>query len=80
MNWDNICSLEKNDSNLFCNNFFNSITYQLDEFAPFKKVTRKEYNLILKPWITKDVLLKCNKRDPVLTISKATDPVTHVFT
>ena len=24
-------------TNHSCNNFFNSITYQLDEFAPFKK-------------------------------------------
>ena len=42
MNWGNICSLEKNDPNFSCSNFFNSISYQLDEFAPFKKVTRKE--------------------------------------
>ena len=78
MDWDNICSLEKNDPNFSCNNFFNSITYQLDEFAPFKKVTRKEYNLILNPWFTKGILVKCDKRDSILKkISKETDPVTR---
>ena len=78
MNWDNICSLEKNDPNFSCNNYFNSITYQLDEFSSFKKVTRKGYNLILKSWLTKGILVKCDKRDPILKkISKETDPVTR---
>ena len=40
MNWINICKLENNNPNLSCNNFFNSIIYQLDEFAPFKKVIK----------------------------------------
>ena len=44
MNWENICNLSKNDPNLSCNNFFSSITYQLDEFAPFKKVTKMNIN------------------------------------
>ena len=39
MNWQNISNLQSNDPNLSCNNYFNSITYLLDEFAPFRKVT-----------------------------------------
>ena len=39
MKWDDICKLEKNDPNLSCYNYFNNFTYQLDEFATFKKVT-----------------------------------------
>ena len=66
MNWENICDLKNNDPNLSCNNFFNSITYQLDEFAPFKKVTKNEYKLMFKPWISKDILLKCKRRDIIL--------------
>ncbi len=74
-NWENICNLESNDPNLSCNNFFNTITYQLDEFAPFKKVTKKEYNLMLKPWISKEILENCKKRDLILkSISKESDP------
>ena len=75
MNWDNICYLKQNDPNLSCNNFFNSITYLLDEFTPFKKVTRNEYKLMLKPWISKEILLKCKRRDFILkNISKENDP------
>ena len=75
MNWDKICNLEGNDPNFSCNNFFNCITYQLDEFAPFKKVTKKEYNLILKPWISKEILEKCKLRDSILkSISNESDP------
>ena len=31
--------------------------------VPYKKVTRKEYKLMLKPWITDEILQKCKKRD-----------------
>ena len=65
MHWDNICNLKKNDPNLSCNNYFNSITYQLDEFSPFKEVTKNEYKLMLKPRILKEILQKCKKRDSI---------------
>ena len=80
MNWDTICDLGKGDPNYSFNNFFNSITYQLDEFAPFKKVTKKEYNLMLKPWISKEILDKCKRRDLVLkNISRENNPVQKVI-
>ena len=41
MNWNEICKLNQNDPSLSSHNFLNSITYQLDEFAPLKKVARK---------------------------------------
>ena len=75
MNWDNICKMNENNPNLSWNNFFNNLTYQLDEFAPFKKVTKKEYNLMLKPWISKEILEKCNRRDSILkSVYKESDP------
>ena len=79
MNWEDICNLRNNNPNLSCNNFFNSITYQLDEFAPFKKVTKKEYNLMLKPWISKEILEKCKRRDFILrSISNECDPAQKI--
>ena len=43
--------------------------------APYKKVTRKEYKLMLKPWITKEILQKCKIRDSLIkSISKENDP------
>ena len=66
MNWNEICKLNQNDPCLSFHNFLNSITYQLDEFAPLKKVARKEYNLMSKPWISKEILEKCRTRDAIL--------------
>ena len=40
MKWINICKMGNDNPNLSCNNFFNSIIYQLDEFAPFRKVNK----------------------------------------
>ena len=34
------------------NSFFDNLFYYLDEFAPNRKVTKKEYKLMLKPWIS----------------------------
>ena len=34
VNWEQICDLEKNDSNFSCKNFFDTLFYHLDEFAP----------------------------------------------
>ena len=52
----------KNDPYLSCNHFFDSINYQLNEFAPFKKVTKEEYNLMLHHvhlvYIVKQQMLK----------------------
>ena len=46
--------------------FHEKIMYHLDEMAPPKKVSPKEQRLMLKPWITKDMLNKCNQRDKLL--------------
>ena len=42
---------------------------------PYKNVTRKEYKLMLKPWITKEILQTCKMRDSLIkSISKENDP------
>ena len=74
MNWDGICDLNKHDPNFSCRIFFNSFIYQLDEFAPFRKVTKKEYELMMKPWVSKEILEKCKRRDSILkSITKEKD-------
>ena len=35
----------------------------LDEFAPNKKVTEREFKLNYKPWISKEILQQCQERD-----------------
>ena len=42
MNWNKICKLNQNEPSLPFNKFFNSVTHQLDEFEPFKKVIIKD--------------------------------------
>ena len=70
-NWDILCDIERNDSNHSFEMFFNTLNYHLDEMAPYKKITKKEYKLMTKPWITKEILDKCNRRDAILrSISK----------
>jgi Notch-like protein len=44
--------------------------------VPSNKVTLKKFRLMLKPWITKDILRKCDERDSLLKEIKAEiDPV-----
>ena len=44
--------------------------------APLKKVTLKQFRLMVKPWITKDILKKCDERNNLLKIIKdESDPV-----
>ena len=74
--WNEVCMLHFNDANLSFKSFYDTINYHLDEMAPLKKVTLKQFKLMQKPWISKDILKKCNKRDSLLKlISTEQDPV-----
>ena len=66
LNWEEICMLRFQDSNVSFSSFNNTLNYHLDEMAPFKKVTLKEYRLMRKPWINNDILNKCKDRDKLL--------------
>ena len=44
MDWNIICNIEKKDPYLPFNNFFNGTPFLLDEFAPYRKVTKKNIN------------------------------------
>ena len=64
MNWDQILSTEENDPNTSMNNLH--INYLLGEFAPYKKLSKKEYKLRFKPWINKYILACMKKRHKLL--------------
>ena len=66
LNWEEICMLRFNDSNVAFSSFSNTVNFHLDEMSPFKQVTLKEYRLMLKPWITTEILNKCKERDKLL--------------
>ena len=77
LNWDEICQLSLNDSNVACKNFIDTINYHLDEYAPYRQLTNKECELLEKPWISNAILEKCDKRNALLKdISKEKDPTT----
>ena len=79
LNWEEICMLRFNDSNVAFSSFNNTINFHLDEMSPYKKVTLKEYRLMLKPWITTDILHRCKERDKLLKdILKEDDPVRSI--
>ena len=68
-NWENVCAGG-------IQSFYEKITYHLDEMAPLKKVTLKEQRLMLKPWISRDILDKCKNRDKLLNdMRKENDPI-----
>ena len=56
-NWENVCAGG-------LQSFYEKIVFHLDEMAPLKKVTLKEQRLMLKPWITRDILEQCKKGIP----------------
>ncbi len=58
--------LRYNDASVGFKSFYDKITFHLDEMTPFRKVTTKEHRLMLKPWITNNILKKCKKRDNLL--------------
>ena len=75
LNWEEICMLRFKDPDVAIKSFHKTVEYQFDEMSPFKKLTLKEYRLMLKPWITKEILTKCDARDELLkSIKNETDP------
>ena len=48
------------------NNFYNQINYLLDEFAPYKKLSKKLIKLETKPWINIMIQQQMHKRDKLL--------------
>ena len=66
MHWDEILSLEENDPNISMNNLRRHINFLLDEFAPYKKLSKGEFKLKSKPWINSEILSKMKTRDKLL--------------
>ena len=64
--------IAQKDPHISLNDFYNDITYKLDE----KKVSIREYKLNFKPWIKKEILDEIKNRDSLLNlISKENDPI-----
>ena len=80
LDWDDLIKLHNNDPNFSFNKFHNTITYYLDEFAPYKKITKKDYKLKFKPWISNEILNLIHERDKLFKLYvNEVDPVLKVL-
>ena len=61
LNWEEICMIRIGNSNASFKSFHDTLNYHIDEMAPSKQVTLKQFRLMLKPWITRDILRKCDE-------------------
>ena len=76
LNWDEICMLRYGDASASFKSFYDTHIFHLDEMAPLQEVTLKEFRLMTKPWITKEILKKCDERDRLLKqVKSEIDPV-----
>ena len=66
LNWDEICMIRIGDASASFKSFHDTVNFHLDEMAPDRLVSNKELKLMLKPWITQEILAKCDKRDELL--------------
>ena len=84
MTWKEILCLDGNDPNVSMNNLHQHINFLLDEFAPYKKNSKKEYRLRFKPWINDEILSKMKKRDKLLnkyckTVNKESEESQSIY-
>ena len=71
--------MSKTDPNISTSNLHQHINVLLDEFAPYKKLSKKEYKLKTKPWINTEILSKIKTQDKLLPkYCKAYNKCTHV--
>ena len=63
----NLLQLNINDPNFSMENIHNHVNIILDEFAPFRKLNKREIKLKSKPWISKDILFLMWERDQMFS-------------
>ena len=66
MNWDSILHLDISDPNTSMDNLYNNLVYMLDEYAPYKKISKKEFKLKSEPWIDSEIRNKIYERDKLI--------------
>ena len=65
IDWDEILLLNNNDPNLSLEKLYNTVNFILDEMAPYRTLSKKEYKLKSKPWITKEIQFLMWERDNI---------------
>ena len=49
VDWNNVCKLNQKNPDISCKNFYDTLNFHLDEYAPYRKVTKKELELMQNP-------------------------------
>ena len=66
VNWPEILSLDKCDPNHSFENVDKKINEIINAHAPLKKLSKKDFKLQAKPWITSGILKSIKRRDSLL--------------
>ena len=66
INWNEVISPKKMDSNFSFNKFMETVNINLDKHMPWKKMSKKDSKLEAKPWITHGILNSMKRRDTLL--------------
>ena len=76
VDWEEICMIRYGNASASFKSYLDTLKYHIDEMVPSKQVTLKQFRLMLKPWITKEILEKCDERDNLLKELKSEeDPI-----
>ena len=63
VDWKTLINIEKGDVESSFNSFSTRFSALYDKHVPLKQLTRKQTNLLQKPWITKGILTSMDIRD-----------------
>ena len=66
INWTEVISPQKMDSDFSFNKFMETVNLNLDKHMPWKKMSKKDFKLEAKPWITPGILASIKRRDLLL--------------
>ena len=68
INWPEVLSPEKMDTNHSFDKFDKQITEIIDRHAPLKKISKKDFKMQAKPWITPGIIKSIKRRDKLLRL------------
>ncbi len=66
INWNMTISPDKMDSNYSLDKFLENAMAIVDKHAPLKKMSKKDFKLESKPWVTMGILASIKRRDSLL--------------
>ena len=63
MDWKGLLDIERGNVDSSFNSFITRFNFLYDKHVPLKQLTRRQADLLLKPWITKGIRISMNIRD-----------------